>query len=76
MSHHEGVALKAVRAKPHSRRCNANDARREAGAKKSIDESYKELLTENDWPLFNVLRKWLAGRAVQRIGSPNIRQVV
>ena len=43
---------------------------------KSIDESYKEMLTENDWPLFNVLRKWLAGRAVQRRGSTNIRQVV
>ena len=24
---------------------------------KGRDESYKELLTENDWPLFNVLRE-------------------
>jgi hypothetical protein len=27
---------------------------------KGRDESYKELLTENDWPLFNVLREWQA----------------
>jgi hypothetical protein len=27
---------------------------------KRVDESYKELLTENDWPLFNVLREWQA----------------
>jgi succinate dehydrogenase flavin-adding protein (antitoxin of CptAB toxin-antitoxin module) len=27
---------------------------------KGRDESYKELLTENDWPLFNVLREWRA----------------
>jgi hypothetical protein len=24
---------------------------------KGRDESYKEVLTENDWPLFNVLRE-------------------
>jgi hypothetical protein len=30
---------------------------------KSRDESYKELLTENDWPLFNVLREWRASEA-------------
>jgi hypothetical protein len=29
-------------------------------AEKGRDESYKELLTENDWPLFNVLREWKA----------------
>src|SRR3972149_8245705 len=22
------------------------------------DESYKEILTDNDWPLFNILREW------------------
>jgi hypothetical protein len=33
MSHHEGVAMKAVRAKPHSQRCNADDAHLEAGTK-------------------------------------------
>ena len=27
---------------------------------KGRDESYKEKLTENDWPLFNVLREWRA----------------
>jgi superfamily II DNA helicase RecQ len=30
---------------------------------KGRDESYKELLTENDWPLFNVLREWRAERS-------------
>jgi superfamily II DNA helicase RecQ len=29
---------------------------------KSRDESYKEKLTETDWPLFNVLREWRAER--------------
>ncbi|VVB91471.1 Ribonuclease D [uncultured archaeon] len=27
------------------------------------DESYKEILTENDWPLFKVLREWRAERS-------------
>jgi superfamily II DNA helicase RecQ len=30
---------------------------------KGRDESYKEMLTETDWPLFNVLREWRAGRS-------------
>ncbi len=30
--------------------------------KSSRDESYNELLTENDRPLFNVLREWRAER--------------
>jgi superfamily II DNA helicase RecQ len=30
---------------------------------KSKDERYKELLTDNDWPLFNRLREWRAERS-------------
>ncbi|TFH42042.1 MAG: hypothetical protein E4G94_06955 [ANME-2 cluster archaeon] len=26
--------------------------------KKTKDESYQDLLSENDWPLFKVLREW------------------
>jgi superfamily II DNA helicase RecQ len=29
----------------------------------SKDESYKELLAENDWPLYKVLREWRAERS-------------
>ncbi len=29
----------------------------------SRDESYKELLSEKDWPLYNVLRDWRAERS-------------
>jgi superfamily II DNA helicase RecQ len=33
------------------------------------EENYKELLTENDWPLFNVLREW-RGKTCKEEGVP------
>ncbi len=39
---------------------------------KSRDESYKEMLTENDWPLFNVLREWRAERCKEEGIPPYI----
>jgi superfamily II DNA helicase RecQ len=39
---------------------------------KRIEESYKELLTESDWPLFNVLREWRAERCKEEGIPPYI----
>ena len=39
---------------------------------KSRDESYKEMLTENDLPLFNVLREWRAERSKEEGIPPYI----
>ena len=36
---------------------------------KNKDESYKELLSENDWPLFKVLREW-RGELSKKEGIP------
>ena len=39
---------------------------------KGRDESYKEKLTENDWPLFNVLREWRVERSKEEGIPPYI----
>lgn len=39
---------------------------------KSRDDRYKELLTENDWPLFNVLREWRSERCKEEGIPPYI----
>jgi len=39
---------------------------------KTKDESYKEILTENDWPLFKVLREWRSQRCKEEGIPPYI----